>query len=159
MSNRFRGRGVFSLCLLVTLAFLFVPGTYAKVTIKPSLGVSMGYTTNIDLKTNDTKSARVIRIEPGISLRVPLKKAYFETDYRYGYVNLQGGEDTSTHQLKGLFRYNFSPLTSIGVTRSLQKSEIASPGTATYELNNTSVSLKKQFGPRLVASLGYSKER
>ncbi len=158
MSSKFRSDGVFLLCLFAALAFLLVPSTYAKVTVKPSLGLSTGYTTNIDFKSGGTKSSRVIRVEPGISLMVPLKKAYFQTDYRYGYVNLQDGENTGTHQVRGLLRYNFSPLTSIGVSRSFQKSEIAFPGTATYKLNTTSVSLKKQFGSRLITSFGYSKE-
>lgn len=135
-------------------------GKFGKLSkyVKLSLGVSGGYTSNVDLQEGDSESSYGVRVEPGISLMVPMKKAYLETNYRYGHVWSETQENTDTHRVRALARYNFSSRTSVAVSHTAQDSEMPWPGTKTFTLGTTTYSLKKQIGPKLVTSASYSQE-
>lgn len=128
--------------------------------LKPTLSANTEYNSNIDLKNSDHKGSMVYRVTPGVSLQLPLERAFLETDLDISYVNVEKGDNTWAGHGRQLLRYNLSNMTSLGLSYDYSKGELYGSGSGnTFDLQDGLVMMKHQFDPRLAVTLEGDKEK
>lgn len=135
------------------------------VKIKTSLNATAEYNSNVDLKTKDLKGSMVYRITPGLSFGLPVpllasERTYAKVDADVNYVDVERGHTTWTGHGKGLLRYSFSNLTSLGLCYDYSSGELYGPDSGnTFGLADATGMIKHQFSPRLAVAIGGGQEK
>jgi hypothetical protein len=157
---------LFSFCMCLNAFALSKGYSLGPIKIKPSIDVSVEYNSNVELKQNDKEDDFIYRVTPGIDLsfgsdilKRQTRRLYFNTTYNAGYSHIPGKDHEITHTVGSVVRYNFSPLTSIGVHNTYRETPIDIYGGKPddeYEYNTATASLKHQFSPRLTSEVFYT---
>jgi len=128
-----------------------------KPRIRPHFAFVQGFNSNARLGNRQVDEAWQARMAPGITLSIPSGKLYTEVDYTYAFTTTQGRrthDNTNTHNLNAIARYDLSADTTVGVGNNFQISDV--PGTSgdTFTLNTTTAQVRHRLSPKLNASLG-----
>jgi hypothetical protein len=130
-----------------------------KPRIRPHFAFNQGYVSNARLGTSQADAAWQARIAPGIGISVPYKRLLAEVDYTYSFFTSQGrktDQNTSTHNLDGLLRYELTSKTTLAVGNDTQWSDIPLVEHDTFFLETVNTQLIHSFTSKFRSDLVYA---
>ncbi len=162
MSSKGKYGFIIGIAIIILLAMplaVFAEGFIeTKMRVRPTLGVSTEYTTNLDLNSKEGKDGIIYRVTPGLSFQFPLERTYIEASGDVTYSHAESGDETTSGHTRGLLRYNLSNSTSLGISHDYTRGELYGVTSDTYDLHTTNAMIKHLLGPRLALSLGATAE-
>ena len=132
---------------------------FGPARLRPSFSTELGYNNNINLASTNTTGSVVARNTPGLTLSIPFSndKLYLEVGTDWCNVAVPNGKGGNPwlNEIRSVGRYNFSELTSVGVSYKYTPLELWGIGTGNKaEINDAGASISHEFSQRLSGNFG-----